>query len=159
MHARDFMTRAVVTVSPEETLGEVTRKFLERDISGAPVLNHAGKLVGVITESDILRRLESIVEHEVGKKFLSSTTNSLGLFVVVSELHPDVAREVFRQLQNSTVEEAVTPKVVFVKPEDTLEAVTMALIENDINRVPVVEDGKVVGIISRADITRAIARH
>jgi len=153
------MTRAVVTVSPEETLGEVTRKFLERDISGAPVLNQSGKLVGVITESDILRRLEAIVESEVGKKFLSSTTNSMGLFVIVSELHPDVAREVFRRLQSSTVEEAVTSRVVFVKPEDTLEAVTMALIENDINRVPVVEEDKVVGIISRADITRAIARH
>ena len=157
MWAADVMTRDVVTLSPEMTLEAAAERLVQRSISGAPVVDEHGRLLGILSESDILRHLKRIAEDALGKHYLTSHVHSLDLLAFLGERQHTAVEEVYRRLRASKVSEVMTKHVVAMKPTDTLESVAAAMIEHDVNRLPVVDGGRVVGIITRADLARVVA--
>lgn len=143
MKVADFMTRQVVTVTPETSILEAARLMLDHKISGLPVVTNEGRVVGIISEHDLLR----------GKKRDAKTegTHWLRLMMEQANLVDESAR-----FKERKVSEAMTPDPVTITETAPLEEAGRLIGENDIKRLPVVRDHKLVGVIARADIVRAI---
>ncbi len=154
----DVMTRSVVTLSATMTLEQAAERLVEKGISGAPVVDGRGRLVGVLSESDLLRQLKRIAEETIGKKYLTESVHSLALLTFMSETRPAAVDEVYRRLRSSKVSDAMTKRVETVRPIDTLETVAAVMIQHDVNRVPVVDVDRVVGIVTRTDLARVLAQ-
>ncbi|MGA0593871.1 CBS domain-containing protein [Enterovirga sp. CN4-39] len=144
MNARDVMTSNVVTVTPGTTVREAAARLIEHRISAAPVVNEAGKLVGIVSEGDLLHRVEIGTERR----------RSWWLQLLASERL--LAAEYVKS-HGSKVEEVMTRTVVTADPETPLQEVAMLMERNAIKRVPIVKDGKLLGIVSRANLVQAIA--
>jgi CBS domain-containing protein len=144
MFARDVMTREVVTIRPDTLLAEAVALMVTSRISGLPVLNAAGHLLGILTEGDLLRRFElgTTRQRPAWLNFLRGPGGAAADYVRSRTLH---------------VQDVMTPSPVRVAPEASLEQVVELMERERIKRVPVVLDQKVVGIISRGDLVRALA--
>ncbi len=157
MWASDVMTRDVLTLSADMTLEQAAERLVQRGVSGAPVVDDRGRLIGILSESDILRQLKRITEENLGKRYLTSRVHSLELLAFLGEREHAAVEIVYRQLRASKVSDVMTAHVHGVAPTDSLETVAAAMIEHDVNRLPVVDAGRVVGIITRADLARVLA--
>ena len=144
MNASDIMTRNVVSVSPDTTVPELVNLLLGRNISGAPVVDAAGILVGVVTEGDLVRRAELGTEKKRGG-WLSFFTGTATM-----------AQEYVRS-HATKVSDIMSPGVVAVERTASLAEIADLMEAKHIRRVPVVDGGKVVGIVSRANLLRAWA--
>lgn len=142
MRARDVMTTDVVSVGPEATVAEIAALLIERRISAVPVVDR-GKLIGIVSEGDLMRRPET--ETEPG------ASPWLSLFT-----GPGVVPDGFSKTHGMTAREVMTPNVVTVEPDTTLDEVARLLESRRIKRVPVVENGRLVGILSRANLLHAL---
>jgi len=141
MRARDVMVRAVATTTPETTVESVARLMINLRISGLPVLDKNGQLVGIVTEGDLLRRAETGTERRRMPWSEWFSTNSR----LAAEYIKSHARR---------VEDVMTREVVSVGQLATLGEIAELM---EIKRVPVVHDGKIVGIVSRADLLQVLA--
>lgn len=144
MNAADIMTRDAVTVTPETPVPDVVRLLLARGISGAPVVDRDGLLVGMVTEGDLVRRAELGTERHRGA-WASFFTGTAVL-----------AREYVRS-HGLQVSDVMTQGAVAVSPETPLGEIADLMEGRRVRRVPVVQDGRVVGIVSRANLLRAWA--
>jgi CBS domain-containing protein len=146
MRAMDVMTTDVITVDPDTTVQALATLLAERGISGAPVVDASGHLVGVVSEGDLLHRAEigAARRHRVRRR-------SWWLDHYAAEN----AREYVKD-HGRTVGDVMTRDVVAVNEDTELADVAALLEAKRIKRVPVIRDGKVVGIISRANIVRAV---
>lgn len=144
MEAQDIMTRNVFTTTPEATVGEVARLLVDRHVSAAPVLDAAGKLVGIVSEGDLVRRPEIAGERRP----------SWWLALISDE--SERARD-YVKLHGQSVRQIMTRDVVTVSETTPINEIARLLEERRIKRVPVLRGGKVVGIVSRADLVRALA--
>ncbi|HFD16842.1 MAG TPA: CBS domain-containing protein [Rhodospirillales bacterium] len=144
MLARDVMTRNVVTVAPDTPVSEIARLLLEKRISGVPVVEPDGRLVGIVSEGDLMRRVE-----EGGARRGSWWLAMLGI--------PEERALEYVRTHGRHARDVMTRQVITVSPDTPIGKVARLLEEEHIKRVPVVEDGRLVGIISRADLLRAIA--
>jgi CBS domain-containing protein len=146
MRAMDVMTTNVITVPPEMTVQELATLLAERGISGAPVVDAKGALVGIISEGDLLHRAEigAARRHRVRRR-------SWWLDHYASE----VAREYVKD-HGRAVKDVMTRDVATVADDADLADVAALLEAKRIKRVPVMRGGQVVGIISRANIVRAV---
>ncbi len=140
------MTRDVITVHGSSTIDEALRLMANHKVSGLPVVDTEGCLKGVITESDVL------LKGQAGTAFGPSDTE--GLFAPKM----DGVAEAYRRSKASLVEEAMTRRVLTFGEESYVADIARAMIEHAVNRVPIVRDCKVVGIISRRDIVKALAK-
>lgn len=143
MKVKDFMTSQVVTVTPETSILDAARLMLEHKISGLPVVTDGGRVVGIISEHDLLRGGNSDVR--------TARSHWLRLMVERVNLADESAR-----FQERMVREVMTPDPVTITEMASLEEAGRLIGVNDIKRLPVVRDNKLVGIIARADIVRAI---
>jgi CBS domain-containing protein len=143
MQAKDVMTSPVLTVAPEASVMEVARLLLERHISAAPVVDDSGKLLGIVSEGDLMRRPESGTERHASwwLTLISDPQDSARKYVKSHGLH---ARDVMSR------------HVVTVEETAPLQEIAALLEKNRIKRVPVVREGKVVGIVSRANLLQAL---
>ena len=144
MRARDVMNRAVATTTPETTVEEVATLMINLRISGVPVLDRSGQLVGIVTEGDLLRRAETGTEHRRSRWSEWFSANSQ----LAAEYIKSHARR---------VEDIMTREVVSVGQLATLGEIAERMETKRIKRVPVVHDGKIVGIVSRADLLQVLA--
>jgi CBS domain-containing protein len=144
MLARDVMTKNVVTVRPETPVKEIAGTLLDRRISAVPVVDGKGVIVGIVSEGDLMRRPESGGEGH------------RSWWLAFFSLPEDDARR-FVKAHGRFASDVMTRKVVTVAENEPLEEVASVLERARIKRVPVVQDGKLVGIISRADLLRGIA--
>jgi CBS domain-containing protein len=144
MYARDVMTPAVVSVEPSATVMHAVRLMLQKKISGLPVVDAKGQLVGVVTEGDLLRRAETGTERQRPRwlEFL---------------VGPGRLADEYVRTHAKTVEEIMTPDPVTVTEGTRLEEVVELMERRRIKRVPVLRGGKVVGIVSRANLLHALA--
>jgi len=140
------MTTDVITVDPDTTVQALATLLAERGISGAPVVDAGGRLVGVVSEGDLLHRTEigAARRHRVRRRswWLDDYASAN-------------AREYIKD-HGRTVRDVMTRDVVTVTEDTELADVATLLEAKRIKRVPVIRDGKVVGIISRANIVRAV---
>jgi CBS domain-containing protein len=146
MRAVDVMTTDVITVDPDTTVQALATLLAERGISGAPVLDSGGRLVGIISEGDLLHRAEiGTARHHRERR------RSWWLDHFAS----DLAREYVKS-HGRTVKDIMTRDVATVTEETDLADVAALLEARRIKRVPVMRDDKIVGIVSRANIVRAV---
>ncbi len=153
MHARDLMTADVETVQHDESVGEVLQKLARRSFNGFPVVDDDGRLVGIITQRDlvdIFEPSERTLWIPIGfPPFLEPVEYAIDASWDDLDLGVDMAKHA-----NEPVSSVMTEDVVTVEPETSFEDVLeiLAREDPDINRVPVVEDGFVAGIITRQDV-------
>jgi CBS domain-containing protein len=144
MKASDVMTNKVISIRPDAPLSEMIKLMLDRRISGLPVVAEDGKLVGMVTEGDCLRRAET--GTEVKRSFWRD-------LITGSET---LASEYIRS-HGRKVSEVMTRDAISVSPDTDLGEVIHLMEKNRIKRVPVVKDNKVVGILSRANLVQALS--
>jgi len=143
MIVADVMTRSVISVPPDATVEEAVKQMLARRISGLFVVDQGGDLVGVITEGDLLRRDELGTERD----------RPWWLRLLVS---PARQAADFTRAHGRHVRDVMTPAVVSVAHDTALEEVVATMEQNRIKRLPVTRGGRVIGVISRSDLLRAL---
>jgi CBS domain-containing protein len=142
MLARDVMTTSVMTIGPQTTVSTAIDIMLQKHVSGLPVVD-AGKLVGILSEGDLLRRFEIGTEKQ--------STRWLSFL-----LGPGRNADDFVRAHGRFAEEIMTRDPIVVSEGTPLEEVVSLLEQHHIKRVPVVRDDMLVGIITRADLLRAL---
>ena len=156
MHAEDVMSLDVLALQPSDTLADAARRMVDRGVAGAPVLDREGNLAGILSEADILEELKETAEAEIPGRYLANQAHSLFLFVrLAKEGRPDVQR-ILERLRTRMVKEAMTADVITAAPSDTLEYIAALMIRHNINRIPILRDDRLVGIVTRHDIVRMI---
>ncbi len=156
MKVREVMTIEVVTLNEYMSVREAAKVLAECNISGAPVLDSEGKLVGMLTESDILRSVKAAAD-EVHMVFPSIHT--MGVMFELAKGETEIM-EAFDDQANTVVMDVMTKKPITCSPDTALNEVASILVKKGINRLPVVDDdGHVVGIVTRGDIVRAFAQN
>ena len=146
--AQEIMTREVVTVGPGTPVTEAAQILSENNIGGAPVVNENGALIGIISESDLILRdvklhfptyihfLDSIIYLESLNKFEEQLKKAVG----------------------AKVKDVMTTDVETVTGNATVEDVATLMVDKDIDRVPVIKDSQVIGIITKGNIVRLLGR-
>ena len=144
MKAKDVMTHHVVFIEPDATITQAARLMLGRRISGLPVVNRTGNLVGIVTEGDFLRRVETNTQRRRPRwlEFLVGSSRLAGEYT---------------HTHGRKVEEVMTPDPVTVAEDTSLEELVRMMEKCRIKRLPVVRGQELVGIVSRANLVRALA--
>jgi len=143
MRIADFMTRQVMTVAPDASIVEAAKRMLDNKVSGLPVVDAAGQVVGIISEHDLLR------ETDDGRR----GPHWLEMMIKGAALGDETAR-----FRDRKVNEAMTPHPITIGATSSLQEACRLIGEHGFKRLPVVENGKLVGIIARADLLRAFAQ-
>jgi CBS domain-containing protein len=155
MLVREVMTRKTIALRPQDTLREAVRIFAENGISGAPVVDDAGRVLGIITEMDILRRLE------IGTMEVSPGSPGTGGTAGTGENGPALR---FRTLADALagtgslpVSRLMTAPVITARPGDSVQEKAALMVHRRIRRLPVMDgSGRLVGILSRKDLLRML---
>jgi CBS domain-containing protein len=145
MNASDVMTRKIVTVAGGASLREAIRLMLDNNVSGLPVVDGAGKVEGILTEGDLLRRAELATE----KKHWPWLDFLLGPGRMASD---------YVRTHGRVCHELMSRNVASVEPDAPLAEIVNLMERRRIKRVPVIENGAVVGMVSRVDLLAALAR-
>jgi CBS domain-containing protein len=143
MDAMEVMSQKVITVTPETTIIEAARLLLQHRISGLPVVDEGGAVVGIVTEGDLLRRAE------IG----TAARRSRWLELLLGPAH--LARD-YVQANARKVDEVMTRQIVSVVPHTPLAEVVRLMERHRVKRLPVIDDNSLVGVVSRADLVRAL---
>jgi CBS domain-containing protein len=143
MIASDVMTRHVISIAPDATVEDAVKMMLAHGISGLFVVDAAGELVGVVTEGDLLRRDELGTERH----------RPWWLRLLVS---PSRQATEFFHAHGHHVRDVMTAQVISVPEDAPLEDVVAAMEKHRIKRVPVAREGRVIGVLSRSDLLRAL---
>jgi CBS domain-containing protein len=144
MQVKDIMSRNVIWVGTDESVLRAVQLMLQNHISGLPVIDMNGELAGIVTEGDFLRRSELGTERH--------RSRWLELLVGPGKLAAEYVHASGRK-----IEEVMTRDPYTVSESDTLEKVVELMEQHHIKRLPVTRDGKVVGIVSRANLMREMA--
>ena len=144
MRAKDVMTSPVATVTPDSPVQEIAKLLIERRISAVPVVDQGERVVGIVSEGDLMRRVENADERHRSwwLRLLSDTRSEAADYI---KTHGRRAADV------------MTRDVVTVGEDTPLHEIAALLEERRIKRVPVVRDGRVVGIVSRANLLHGLA--
>ena len=153
MRAMDVMTTDVITVDPNTSVQALAALLSERGISGVPVVDSDNRVIGVVSEGDLLHRIETGTERRPERA--AGRRRSWWLEAIASD-HDLLARDYVKS-HGRTVKDIMTPDVISVADTTELAEIAMLLETKRIKRVPVVRDGKLVGIVSRGNLVRALA--
>ncbi|MDN5310196.1 MAG: hypothetical protein PWP14_1590 [Methanolobus sp.] len=153
MKVRDVMNPDVVVCSPEDTIGDVARLLKQNNISGLPVVDD-DKVVGIVSEGDLLKLLE-VPDHS--GLWLPSPFEVFE--VPIRELiNWEETKRMLDDVGSKPVEEIMNKRVYTVSPEDSIEKASTIITKHKINRLPVIEGGLLVGIVTRGDIIRGLGK-
>jgi CBS domain-containing protein len=145
MIVSDVMTPRIISIAPDATVEQAAQKLLDADISGLLVVDGNGELAGILTEGDLLRRNELGTQQE----------RPWWLRILTS---PARQAEEFAHAYGRHVRDVMTADVLTVAHDATLDTVVSTMERGSIKRVPVTRDGRVVGVVSRSDLLRALIR-
>jgi len=144
MIARDVMTRDVVSVGSDTPMRKIAALLVEKGISAVPVVDSGGVPIGIVSEGDLIGRKEA--ECEAREDWW------LTILAEGEDLSPDF----LASLNYPTARDLMSAPVIAVGEETNLREIAQILTTHRIKRVPVVRDGRIVGIVSRADLVRAL---
>jgi CBS-domain-containing membrane protein len=146
LKAKDIMKRELITVSPETHVSEAAKIMLEKRINGLPVVDEHGRLVGIICQSDLVAQQMRLP--------VPSVFNLLdGLIPLIS---PKSLEKEVRKIAAIEVFEAMSASPATVSPETSLEEVATLMVSKNFHTLPVLEDGKLVGIVGKEDVLRTL---
>jgi CBS-domain-containing membrane protein len=144
VRARDVMVFPVTTVSPDTWVRDLAKTLVEKSISGAPVVDESGKLVGMVSEGDLLHRSEAGTERRL--------SGWLRMLAGDDQLAADYIKARGRRVADIMTEEVVT-----ATPDTPLHEVATLMEKHAIKRIPIVQDDRLVGIVTRANLVQAVA--
>lgn len=136
------MTRDVITVSPTTPIHHAARLMVERGVSGLPVVDDGGRLVGIISDGDLILRQRHREQRPWWRSFFE---------------HGEQLARAYQKAVGTTVGEVMTRSVISINPAWDIEMAATILQNRRIRRLPVVRDGQLVGIVSRGDLIKALA--
>ena len=148
LKARDIMTKDVVTVNPHTSIRELAALLLQQKVSGAPVVDEAGKLLGVVTESDLI--------FQNKKVHLPTAVAILDAFVFLES--PGKMEQELKKMAGAKVGDICSQQLITVGPETELEEIATLMAEKKVHTLPVLDGDQLVGIIGKSDIIRTIAQ-
>lgn len=142
---RDVMSSPVITIGPDASLREAVHLLLEHSISGLPVVDDFGQVMGLLSETDLLAKESgpNIVRHRPLAWFLGESP---------------AAQAEDAKIHALSVSEAMTAPVIVIGPDDTVHEAAELMVRRGVNRLPVIEEGRLVGIVTRADVIRSLLR-
>jgi CBS-domain-containing membrane protein len=146
--AKELMTTDVITVTRNTSVRELARLYTQHNISGAPVLDDHGKVIGVVTESDLI--------FQNKKLHLPTVVAILDAFIFLES--PARTEKELKKMAGSTVGDIYAPKVISVQQDTPLDEVATLMAEKKVHTLPVFDGEKLVGVIGKSDIIRMIAR-
>lgn len=146
LKAQDIMTRDVITVAPGTEIGQAAKLLLEKHLNGLPVLDQEGRLVGMICQSDLIFQQKKIPIPSV--------------FTLLDSLIPlSSPRHIDKEVEKMaaiTVEQAMTADPISVTPETPLEEIATIMVRENVHTLPVVEGGRLVGVVGKEDVLRTL---
>ena len=142
----DIMTTELITVSPETEILQAAGVLLGNHINGVPVVDEAGKLVGILCQSDLIAQQKRL-------PIPSFFTFMDGLFETSSAKH--IEKEI-QKIAAITVAQAMTPDPVFVEPDMSIQVVAGLMVDNGYHTIPVLQEGRLVGIVGKDDILNTL---
>ena len=148
MRVADIMTRDVVVAAPDTTVPEIARLMWQHQLSGLPVVDATGQVVGIVSEMDLLARNANL--------HVPTYLRVLDVMIPLGNRHE--FEEELRRAVGTTAREVMSPDVVTVGPDTDLADAATLMMDKRFKRLPVVESGKLAGIISAADFLRLLAQ-
>ncbi|NLV16513.1 MAG: CBS domain-containing protein [Syntrophomonadaceae bacterium] len=148
MIARDIMTTNVVTIKLTDRVEDVAKLLVEHKISGVPVVDDDMKLLGIVSENDLI-----IKSRDLDLPFYVTLFDSI-IFLE----NPNKFKDNLRKFTGIEVRDVMTPRAITVREDADIKEVANLMTKKNINRVPVVRDDKLVGIISRHDLLKTLVK-
>lgn len=143
---REIMTKDLVTVRRETTVGELARLFAEKHISGIPVVDDGGRLIGMVTETDLV---------EQDKSLHIPTVISIFDWVICLESEKKFEKEL-RKMTGQTVGDILNTDIATLSPEDPVSRAADIMSSRKVSTIPVLEGGRLAGVVARIDLIRAM---
>ena len=150
---RDIMTSPVITIDPEATVKDAAALLAEKDVSGAPVVDD-GKIVGIFSEADVLRSLKTTKKD---MRLIFPSISSIGIAFQEQVTQREIL-EAYEEIGHMRVRDVMSKEVKTVESGITVNEAIVKMVSNGINRLPVVEDGALVGIVTRGDVIKGLAK-
>ncbi|MBU2622634.1 MAG: CBS domain-containing protein [Proteobacteria bacterium] len=144
--AKDIMKTEVITVSSETEIIYAAKLLLENHINGVPVVDKGGKLAGILCQSDIIAQQKKLP--------IPSLFSFLDGFISLSSMK-NLEKEV-QKIAATTVSHAMTPNPVTVRSDTLIEVIAALMVDNNFHTLPVVDEGKLVGIVGKEDVLRTL---
>lgn len=146
LKARDIMTAKVITVTPETTVADLARLLASHNIGGAPVVDAAGNLLGVVTESDLIDQTKKI--------HIPTVIAILDSLIFLER--PDKMEKDIRKFAGSTVADIYSKKPLTVTEDTPLDELATIMAEKNVHTLPVIRAGRLVGVIGKGDIIKTL---
>ncbi len=146
IRVKDIMTTTVLSVTPETEIVQAAKIMLEKRINGLPVVSSQGKVVGIICQSDLVSQQKSVP--------IPSLFSLLDGFMPLTSLKK-IEKEV-EKIAAITVSQAMSSKPVTVSPETAIEEVASLMVDKSFHTLPVVDDGKLVGVVGKEDVLKTL---
>jgi CBS domain-containing protein len=153
LKVREVMSKDVATVGPDMLVRDAAMQLAKRGVSGMPVVEN-GRVVGIFSEADVLRSLRTTKKD---MRLIFPSVSSLGI-AFQEEVSQREILEAYEEIGNKPVREVMTKDVVTVEPDIPLNEAIVKMVQKSIHRLPVVEKSALVGIVTRGDIIRGLAR-
>ncbi|WP_333655096.1 CBS domain-containing protein [Dissulfurispira sp.] len=148
LKAKDIMTRDVITVKPTTTIEEMARIFIEKKVSGAPVVDDNGDVIGIVTENDLISQNKRLHIPTVVRLF--------DAFIMLES--PSRIEKEIKKMAAVTVSDICVRDVITVTEDTTVEDIATIMSEKKVHLIPVVEGKKVRGIIGKMDIIKGMVK-
>ena len=146
LRARDIMTRDPITISPETEIAEAAKLLLEKNINGVPVVSETGQLVGILCQSDLIKQQKKLP--------IPSIFTLLDGFISLTSMK-HLEKEV-RKITGTTVAHTMTPDPATIPSDVTIQEIAGLMVDKNFHTLPVVDEGKLVGIIGKEDVLRTM---
>ena len=153
MNVGEVMNTDVITIAPDASIRDAARLLREHRISGLPVVDGV-KLVGIVTETDILKLLKT---HPPSKNLWLPSPLEVIEVPIRELLNWEELKKSLEETAERPVKSIMKRKVHTTSPDESIEDASWKMVEHRVNRLPVVEDGKLIGIVARGDIINALS--
>ena len=153
MKIKDVMNRDVVTCKPDDTLGTLANLLKENHISGLPVVDN-GKVVGLVSETDLLKLFKF---PEISNELWLPSPFEIIEIPIRNLVKIEETKKVFENIKLRPVKDIMTKTIHAISTQDNLEDASSMMVKYKVNRLPVIENGNLVGIVARSDILRGLS--
>ncbi len=153
LKVKDVMTKPAVTVSPDTLVKDAAAVLADKNISGMPVVSE-GRVVGIFSEADVLKSIKTTKKN---MRLIYPSVSSLGIAFQEEVTQREII-EAYEEIGKTPVSEVMTRDVVTVPPDIELNEAILKMVKHGINRLPVVEKGTLLGIVTRGDVIRGLAQ-